>query len=390
MKGLKLRSVLLIMLGMSLFGCTDDDKTDVDKTGDLTDQEIISKYLNVDLSNLHNYSQVTYPVHYDQDVLAVDNTPANNQVTDMGATLGRVLFYDKMLSVNNTVACASCHKQNIGFVDENVLSEGFEGGFTGAHSMRIGNVRFYEGESMFWNKRAATLEAQATMPIQDEKEMGFDSIHGGFGALVTKLEDVEYYPILFKRVFGSGDITEEKVQMVLAQFMRSMVSINSKFDEGYTQVYNAAQPGKGIGRPFPNYTGEENEGKDLFLQPVANGGAGCAGCHNPPTFSLDPNARSNGLTMGETVIFKSPSLKNVALTGPYMHDGSIADLAGVVEHYNSGILGGPSLDPRLRVPPMPIRLNLTQTQKDALVAFMETLTDNDLIADERFSDPFKS
>jgi len=387
----QIKFILIILTVASLSSCKDKDvEENVDPTP-TTDQEIIEKYLTIDLENLDNYTTVSYPVHYDADVLATDNQPATNEVTDMGATLGRVLFYDKGLSINNTVSCASCHIQDEGFVDPAKLSEGFEGGLTGAHSMRLANVRFYQGESMFWDKRAATLEDQATQPIQDGVEMGFDEAHGGFSALIDKMDGLEYYPILFEKTFGSSEITEGKVQMALAQFMRSMVSVNSKFDEGFAQVYNANAPGNGIGANFPNYTNEENAGKQLFLAPPNNGGAGCAGCHQPPTFSLDPNSRSNGLTAGEQTIFKSPSLKNVGITGPYMHDGSLETLADVVEHYNSGVQIGPSLDGRLRTAPpipQPVQLNLNQNQKDALVAFLQTLDDPEIVADARFSNPF--
>ena len=375
--------LLFFSMLVILAACQDDDKSNNPTA--VSDQEVISKYLNIDLANLFNYSNPTLPNYYN---VAVDNTPSSNAITDMGATLGRVLFYDKNLSVNNTIACASCHQQNLGFTDNATLSSGFENGLTGAHSMRLGNIRYYAGDSMFWDKRAVSVEDQSTRPIQDATEMGFDSNHGGFTALTDKMSGLNYYPILFKRTFSDSIITEERVQLALAQFLRSIVSVNSKFDEGFTAAFNPNAPGGGIGGPFNNFTAEENQGKGLFLQPIAQGGAGCAGCHQPPTFSLDPASKSNGLTMGETTIFKSPSLKNIGVSGPYMHDGSITDLPGVIEHYNTGVMRGPALDPRLNPAGMPQRLNLTQAQKDALVAFLQTLTDTDLNTDPKFSDPF--
>jgi cytochrome c peroxidase len=132
----------------------------------------------------------------------------------------------------------------------------------------------------------------------------------------------------------------------------------------------------------------ENLGLRLFTERSPRG-AGCAGCHEIPTFALDANEGSNGLDAGQTVVFKSPSLKNVAITGPYMHDGRFATLLEVVEHYNSGVQGGPALDRRLRGRGgQPGRLNLTEVEKNAMVAFLGTLTDFDLLADPRFSDPF--
>ncbi len=362
----------------------------------LTDFEGVDEYLCLDMDNLDNYANPTFPVHYGPPVFAAfDNTPADNAVTDKGATLGRVLFYDKQLSINNTVACASCHMQALGFTDTAALSTGFDGvGLTGAHSMRLGNARFYPDSVMFWDKRAADLEAQSTQPIQNEVEMGYDAAHGGFDTLIPKLNALPYYPELFEFVYGDTIITEERIQLALAQFIRSMVSVNSKFDTGFAAVFNPQQPGANIGANFPNFTAQENRGKTLFLAAPNNGGAGCAGCHAPPTFGLNTNVNSNGLDAGETIIFKSPSLKNIALGGTFMHDGRFTTLAEVVEHYNSGVQVGPATDARLLLPPggpggpQPIRLNLVAADKAALVAFLQTLTDNVLIADAKFSDPF--
>lgn len=125
-----------------------------------------------------------------------DNTPAFNPITDAGATLGRVLFYDKNLSINNTISCASCHQQDKGFSDPNQFSIGFDGATTGRHSMTLINSRWYESQRFFWDERAATLEEQVLMPIEDHIEMGMD-----LNQLVTKLEGLEYYPVLFNKAF---------------------------------------------------------------------------------------------------------------------------------------------------------------------------------------------
>jgi cytochrome c peroxidase len=351
----------------------------------------VKEYLNLNLNALDNYANLSYPVHYDAAVRGQDNTPANNPVTDRGATLGRVLFHDKRLSINNTVACASCHQPGNGFTDTNRFSVGFNGSSTTtAHSMRLGNIRFYNGVRMFWDKRAASVEAQATQPIQNEVEMGFDAAHGGLGALTAKMATHPYYPELFRWVYGDATITEDRIQRALAQFERSMVSTNSRFDEGMAQVYNPTAPQRGLGTPFPNYTALEERGKQLFSTPPGQGGAGCNACHTAPTFALAANSRSNGLDAGETRIFKSPSLKNVALTGPYMHDGRFATLEQVVDHYIRGVQGGSALDNRLRGQNgQPIRLQLTPADRDALVAFLRTLNDPVLVSDTKFSNPFK-
>lgn len=382
-------ALLLLALIVSVSACKKDQEPGTDPNVP-TPREIVLKYLKIDIDNLPNYAAPTYPRHYDAVILAQDNAPSLNKVTDAGAALGRVLFYDKKLSLNGTVSCASCHKQNLGFTDEAVLSKGFNGGLTGKHSMRLANANFYTGERMFWDKRAQDLEDQVTQPIKDHTEMGFDAAAGGIDALIGKMKGLEYYPVLFKNAFGTDEISELKMKLALAQFVRSMVSTDSKFDQGFAQVFNTGAPGAGVGAPFPNFTQQENMGKALFLQPPPQGGAGCAGCHSAPTFALAANSLSNGLNAGETVIFKSPSLKNSAIGGPFMHDGRFTTLAQVVEHYNSGIQNGPALDNRLRGPNgQPLRLNLNDQQKAALVAFLETLTDNTIIADIKFANPFK-
>jgi cytochrome c peroxidase len=353
------------------------------------DQNLVSQYLDVDLNDLPNYENPDYPVHYDANIQNQDNSPNNNPTTNEGANLGRVLFYDQALSLNLNTSCASCHQQANGFTDPLQFSEGFDGGFTGAHSMRLANTNFYTGDAMFWDKRAATLEDQVIMPIQDAVEMGFDANVGGMDSLVRRLEGMEYYPILFKQAFGDEEINADRISRALAQFVRSMVSTNSKFDEGLAAVYNPQIPGGNAGANFSNFTAEENLGKQLFLLPPNQGGAGCAGCHAPPTFALTANSRSNGLEAGETTIFKSPSLKNIGYAGPYMHDGSLSTLAEVVEHYNSGIQDGPALDNRLGPGGQPQQLNLTQNEKDAIVAFLQTLDDPDIVQDPKFSDPFR-
>lgn len=352
----------------------------------------IAEYLTLDLAALPAYSTAAFPVHFDAEVFRTqDNTPRGNPITDKGASLGRVLFHDKRLSVNDTLACASCHLQPLGMGDSAPFSAGFLPGLvTGAHSMRLGNSRFYAAGSMFWDKRAASLESQTTQPIQSPVEMGFDASHGGLPALLAKMKSLPYYPELFATVFGDPSITEERIQLALAQFVRSMASTHSRWDEGAALVYNPAAPNKGLGAPLPNFTAAENRGQQLFFAPPNQGGAGCVVCHQAPTFALNSNSRSNGLEAGESRIFKAPSLKNVSTAGPFMHNASLATLEEVVEHYNSGIQDGPALDPRLRRPDgQPLRLNLSEGDKAALVAFLKTLQDPVLNTDPKFASPFR-
>lgn len=367
--------LLLIMLS-----CTKE--TDLPTIGD---SEMAINLPN----NPFNYSNPGLPQHLlDPAILNADNTPFNNPVTDHGATLGRVLFYDKNLSFNKTVACASCHQQDRGFSDPLVLSDGFEGGKTGRHSMGLTNARFYQNGRFFWDERAASLEEQVLLPMQDPVEMGMT-----LDSVVARVANLDYYGALFQNAFSTTEVTSENISKALAQFVRSMVSYQSPFDVGRAQANNAMQP-------FATFTQEENRGKQIFFAPNLGG---CGVCHGTDAF-IAPGPRSNGLDAtitdagvgGNTNnpnlqgIFKSPSLRNVAARAPYMHDGRFATLEEVVEHYNSGVQMSPNLHPALIDPNtnQPKILNLSTADKTALVAFLNTLDDNKMMADEKFSDPF--
>ncbi len=351
----------------------------------------IADFTTLNLSSLANYAAPSLPAYYDATVVALDNTPANNAIIDKVATLGRVLFYDKRLSINDTISCSSCHQQATGFDDPRRFSVGFSGAaFTTAHAMRLGNIRYYQPGSMFWDKRAASVEAQASQPIQHPVEMGFTTAAGGIPALIAKMNATTYYPDLFTFAFGDATISEARIQQAFGQFERAMVSYNSKWDTEYAKVFNANANNRGLGTTLAGFTAQEDRGRQLFIAGPNNGGAGCGACHQPPTFALAANSRSNGLDAGETVVFKAPSLKNVGLSKAFMHDGRFATLEEVVEHYNSGVKLGPALDTnRLAPNGVPLQLNLSADDKAALVAFMKTLTDNTLTTDARFSDPFK-
>ena len=342
-------------------------------------------FTTIDVNRLDNYANPVLPAYYDNTVAALDNTPNNNATSDRIATLGRVLFYDKRLSVNDTTSCAACHQQASGFDDPKRFSTGFSGtAFTSAHAMRLGNVKYYRPGTMFWDKRAASLELQVSQPITHPIEMGFDSAHGGIGALLTKMAATTYYPDLFTLAFGNSAITEARIQQALGQFTRSMISSVSRWDTAYAQVFSPTGPNRNLNVSLPGFTASEDLGRQLYMTGPGQGGAGCAACHQPPTFGLAANSLSNGLDANETIIFKSPSLKNVGLSKAFMHDGRFSTLEQVVEHYNSGIQNGPALDNRLKTPGgAPQRLNLTVAEKGALVAFLLTLTDNNLTNDAK-------
>lgn len=351
----------------------------------------------IDPQNLDNYQLQVTPLY-----ITKDNGIAN-PITDKGATLGRVLFYDLNLSVNNTIACASCHLQEHGFSDIKLASEGVNG-FTSRHSMRLVNSRFSNESKFFWNERALSLEDQTTQPIRDHNEMGFSGNEGdpGIEDLLAKLQDLPYYQELFTMVYGDQLITENRMQLALSQFVRSIQSFDTKYDEGRALVNND-------NAPFPNFTPTENLGKSLFLMPPQfdaggnriNGGAGCQGCHRAPEFDIDPNSRNNGVVgvlgspgidLGNT---RSPSLRNLVnsngvMVSRAMHDASLTTLQEVINHYNEieVVPGNNNIDPRLTPGGNPQRLNLTPNERDAIVAFLKTLSGTSVFTDPKWSNPF--
>ncbi len=344
----------------------------------------------IDFAHVANYAAPPLPAYFDDTVAALDNSPASNPANDRMATLGRVLFYDLRLSTNNRASCAACHQQRFGFTDSMRFSNGIStAGTTDFHAMRLGNLRYWQPGTTFWDRRAANAEAQASQPLHSLVEMGWGKNMGGIDGLTRKMSATPYYPDLFAWAYGNGTITEPRIQQALAQFVRAMVSHHSRWDTGYAQVFSATAPDRALDVDLPNFTSEENRGRHLFMTAVDKGGAGCASCHLPPTFALAANARSNGLDAGETRLFKAPSLRNVGLTGPYMHDGRFATLEEVVDFYASGVQDGPALDPRLHQGHEPRRLHLSATDRAALVAFLKTLDDPVLTTDPRFGDPFR-
>lgn len=331
-----------------------------------------------------------YPAHFTRrlrrgaSITAQDNTPANNKITNAGATLGRVLFYDRKLSKNDTISCGSCHKQELGFTDSERFSIGFEGKKTGRHSMALSNARYYRRGRYFWDERSPTLEHQVLQPIQDPVEMGMK-----LDDLEKKLAAVEYYPPLFEAAFGSTEITSERISFALAQFVRSMVSYRSKYDSAYNE--------NGIPDFRGTFTEQEMHGMELFtVVRGANHTSLCCGNCHATDLQVAVIPFNNGLdadTFGDEGIgngrFKSSSLRNVAVRKHFMHDGRFSTLREVLDFYSTKIQPHMFLDGRLRdFEGKPRRFNLTEEEKDALLAFFDTLTDYEFIKDPKFADPF--
>jgi cytochrome c peroxidase len=369
-----------------LYSCASTEEEYVDIIA-ATDQAILDETLNLPVNDF-NYEDINLPnTFFDNDLMREDNEPNNNRTRNRGATLGRVLFYDKALSQNNTISCASCHDQAKSFSDDRKFSVGFEGGLTARNSMSLANAKFYRNGNFFWDERAETLEEQVVIPIQDHIEMGLT-----LSELEAKLSSRRKYKILFRRAFGDTIVTRENVSLALAQFVRSMVSYQSKFDDGLAQTNDPR-------RPFANFTNSENRGKQLFFSPQTN----CAQCHTTAAFIGD-QARNNGLDAVLTDLgvggvtgnnndlgeFKVPSLRNIEVTAPFMHDGRFTTLEQVIEHYNSGVRNSQHLDNRLRQGNGVRRLNLSNQDKVALKDFLLTLTGRTFLTDEKFSSPFKT
>jgi cytochrome c peroxidase len=392
----KLTFILTVTIALTIYSCSNSDS--ISPTTDTYPNVIVAFAGKIDLSNLSNYANQSKPAY-----ITKDNT-AGNPITDKGATLGRVLFYDKNLSSNNTISCSSCHIQANAFSDDAIASDGVNGTTT-RHSMRLVNSRFSNERKFFWDERAATLEAQTSDPIKNHIEMGFSgtSGDGSITTLIAKLQGIGYYKELFKYVYGSEEITEPKLQNALAQFIRSIQSFDSKYDVGRATVQNDNQP-------FSNFTAQENQGKNLFLTPPVfnasgvrtSGGFGCAGCHAAPEFDIDPNTRNNGVigvlngTGIDITNTKAPSLRdllnsNGSPNGPMMHTGSFATLQNVIGHYGTITIAprNTNLDPRLTPNGFGQQLNITATEVNALTAFIKTLTGTNVYVDPKWSNPFK-
>ncbi len=398
-----MQKIILIILACLIISCSSSDdyvpiETDANTNLDIVDNDTtidLNTYFTVDFNDLPDYANQNIP-----NYITKDNMPADNSITDEGAVLGRILFYDTNLSVDNTISCASCHKQVFAFGD-NIISVGV-GGMTGRHSMRLINARFSDESNFFWDERASSLENQTTMPIHDHIEMGYSGENGdpNFDDLITKLENVAYYSDLFTMVYGDSQITEDRMQRALAQFIRSIQSFDSKYDQGVSQVANPNQN-------FPNYTQAENNGKSLFMRAPdfddqgmrIGGGIGCMVCHRAPEFDIRPTSGNNGVigvfnsTDQDITITRSPSLRDVVNSdgipnGTFFHDSSAATLEEVLNHYNQIPQNNAGLDQRLRPNGNLQNLNMTEQEIEDVVAFMKTLSGEGVYTNEKWATPF--
>jgi cytochrome c peroxidase len=352
----------------------------------------------IDLAALPNYARQPIPSY-----IFGDNTPlgpepfaAFNPITNTGATLGRLLFYDKRLSRNNTVSCSSCHQQAHAFSTPDVVGTGVAG-TTPRHPMRLINLRFRTEPTYFFDSRARTLESVVTQPIRNPIELGFSGTNGdpSFADLIAKLSALPEYQLLFKIAFGSPEIDELRIQKALSQFVRSIQSFDSRYDVGITTTTTGPNG-------FPNFTDSENRGKQLFLgarTPPSNGG-NCFVCHNPSAFFNAGSVTSGnngviGAIGGGTdlTVVNSPTLRDMVnpsgqLNGPLMHDGSFTSLAQVIDHY-AAVPNNPKLSGALKLNGVPQVLNFTPQDRLDLEAFLRTLSGQAVYTDPKWSNPFR-
>ena len=316
------------------------------------------------------------------------NLPNDNKLTNQGVQLGRMLFYEKLLSKDGSQSCASCHRQEHAFTDTTRFSIGIRGLPGNRQAMSVFNMA-WNSNQFFWDGRAHLLRNQALLPIEDELEMD-ETIEN----VITKLSNEKKYLDQFTRVHGSDNITSEKIAFALEQFMLSIVSYDSKYDQWKTGLVTLSESEE-RGRLL--YETEYNPFFPEFS------GADCAHCHGGANFEND-QYMNNGLDGDSDFVdlgrenvtgipadrakFKVPSLRNIELTPPYMHDGRFSTLEEVIDHYNEGIHPSTTIDEAL-LATSATGLLLTEQDKTDLINFLKTLTDQSFLSDERYSDPFE-
>ncbi|WPU93048.1 cytochrome c peroxidase [Mucilaginibacter sabulilitoris] len=325
---------------------------------------------------------LVYPTNFGNRI----HIPADNPTTKQGVYLGRLLFYETKLSANNTLSCSSCHQQDKAFTDGRPFSPGVDHVLSTRNSMSLANLLW--ARKFFWDGRAEGLEQQAPTPLTNPHEMG-----QSLEVSAQKLRETPAYLPLFKLVYGDENITGDRIVKAIAQFERTLISANSRYDQYLNKTY---QP-----------TADELKGMELFNnapQPEKGiRGANCAHCHggvktymelfhNNGLDSIPPDAGMQMLTglAADKGRFKVPTLRNITLTAPYMHDGRFKTLEEVVDHYSEHIVESASLSSFLRGEsnvPGGKSLKLLPQEKRQIVVFLNMLTDSAFIHNPEFADP---
>ncbi len=322
------------------------------------------------------------PSYYGSFTIPSDN-PMDREVVE----LGRFLFYEKTISADSTVSCGSCHQQSLAFTDGRALAQGIGGANVGISTMPLQNLLWVN--RFFWNGRTLSLEIQAIQPIEAANEMNLP-----IAQAIARLQDNPAYVQRFENAFGSPGIDASRIAKALSQFQRTMISSNSKYDQFL--------------RGEATLTTQEQRGLNLFFTHPEPGfapplrGGNCGDCHTG-FLTTDAQFHNNGLETspapgfsvvtgqpGDVGKFRTPSMRNIAVTAPYMHDGRFATLEDVLDHYNEHIQSSATLSPLIIVAsntPSGTQLDLTTQEKADIIAFLHTLTDNTFLTNPKFSDP---
>jgi len=315
-----------------------------------------------------------------QDLILDPVIPSNNPQTEEGIALGKKLFFDPILSADNTLACAGCHSPSNAFTDDTRFSDGIDGLFGNRNSMPLFNLAWNYDNKFFWDGRESGLENQAFKPVINPIEM-----HTTWAAVTEKLQQHSEYPELFNAAFGTATIDSVLVSKAIAQFERTLISANSKFDKyllGTTTL-----------------TPEETNGFNIFMDESKGDCFHCHGSDNNPLWT-DNKFHNNGLDAmfsdlgfgkvtgdpADNGKFRSPSLRNLAFTAPYMHDGRFETLEDVINHYSEGLQNSPTIDPLMKKVSQG-GVQLSSQEKADLKAFLLTLSDADFINNSNFSNP---
>lgn len=323
-------------------------------------------------------------------------------MTDHKATLGRVLFYDTKLSSDGKVACASCHQQSLAFADDEPFSIGPDGKLTERNSISLGSLRSFgahykiientdKSNALFWDERAGTIKEQLEQTINNPAEMNMD-----VKDIADLVQETDYYNILHRKAFQSETVTEDNVLESIEAFINSISSTSTNLEQNILGQLNF------INGDYVTGASGYELGLNLFKDH-------CNSCHTTSLhhfLDVEESKRitsaNNGLDLKSSDlgrymvtqkeedkgIFKIPGLHNIALTGPYMHDGRFATLEEVVDHYSEGITNNANLHPLLQKGDEALRLNLSDEEKNALVEFLGLLTDEELTTEEKWSNPF--
>jgi cytochrome c peroxidase len=365
--------ILLGLIGATLYfpSCTDKDDLKPFDSNDLTSIPYSPEFTTIKKPNRY----------YPEMVI-----PADNPLTKQGIALGRMLFYDPILAKDSSMSCASCHRQEFAFSEDRPFSVGIDGKSGRRSSMSLVDIG-YANHGVFWDGRSKTLESQALLPVEDPIEL-----HHTWPELITKLQKHPIYPEHFRKAFGISskvEITKELAAKAIAQFERTILSSgNSPFERKF--INRTEDP-----------TDDELAGHDMYVNSdLSLPDAQCGHCHNAPMFGTH-DFFNNGLQKGDPASykdkgmgevtnqpkdfgkFKAPTLRNIAVTAPYMHNGSIANLDQVMDHYISGGNFSNNIDPLVT------QIQLSPRQKAQVIAFLNTLTDFDLLQNKELSNPFK-